>query len=41
MSTKYAVELLEDPQEESVRDLAALLGLRKVGGARWVFPAGE
>lgn len=34
VSTKYAVELLEDPQEESVRDLAALLGLRKVG---WIF----
>ena len=31
VSTTYTVELLEDRQEESVRELAALLGLRKVG----------
>ena len=30
MATKYGVELLEDPREQAVRELASHLGLRKV-----------
>ena len=30
MSGKYSVELLEDPHEDDVQRLAAMLGLRKV-----------
>lgn len=34
VATKYSVELLEDPREQDVRELAGHLGLRKVG---WIF----
>ena len=30
VSTKLSVELLEDPHEKDVQELAAMLGLRKV-----------
>ena len=32
VSTKLSVELLEDPHEKEVNELAAMLDLRKVGG---------
>eukprot|EP00731_Ephydatia_muelleri_P029459 Em0020g1103a len=34
VASKYSVELLEDPREQDVRELAGHLGLRKVG---WIF----